>query len=127
MPVESYELKEFSKLTVQYNHHVFIKADKHYYSVPFQLTGKKVLVSCSYKSVEIFYNNQRVAIHQRNKTPYDYSTKNEHRPKNHQYITKWSPAKFINWAKSISPDVETVIKNARVFMTHITDITTMAL
>jgi len=111
LPVESYELKEFSKLTVQYNHHVFIKADKHYYSVPFQLTGKKVLVSCSYKSVEIFYNNQRVAIHQRNKTPYDYSTKNEHRPKNHQYITKWSPAKFINWAKSISPDVETVIKN----------------
>ncbi|MFW6225044.1 MAG: Mu transposase domain-containing protein, partial [Bacteroidota bacterium] len=55
MPVESYELKEFSKLTVQYNHHVFIKADKHYYSVPFQLTGKKVLVSCSYKSVEFFY------------------------------------------------------------------------
>jgi len=111
LPVESYELKEFSKLTVQYNHHVFIKADKHYYSVPFQLTGKKVLVSCSYRSVEIFYNNQRVAIHQRSKTPYNYSTKDEHRPKNHQYITKWSPARFINWAKSISPEVEIVIKN----------------
>jgi len=111
LPVEAYELKEFSKMKVQYNHHVFLKADKHYYSVPFQLTGKKVLVSYSARSVEIFYNNQRVAIHKRSKIPYHYSTKDEHRPKNHQYITKWSPARFIDWAKSISPEVEQVIKN----------------
>lgn len=111
LPVESYEFKEFCQLKVQYNHHVFLKADKHYYSVPFQLTGKKVMVSYSYRNVEIFYNNERVAIHQRSKAAYQYSTKNEHRPKNHQYTAKWSPARFISWGGSISPEVEKIIKH----------------
>ena len=110
LPVEHYEFKEFTKRKVQYNHHVYLKADKHYYSVPFQLTGKKVLVSYSTRNVEIFYDNKRVAFHLRDRRPYEYSTKDEHRPKNHQYVTKWNPARFMSWARSLSPEVEKVIE-----------------
>jgi transposase len=110
LPVETYEFKEFFKSKVQYNHHVYLKADKHYYSVPFQLTGKTVFISCSSSCIEIFYNNQRMATHHRNRKLYGYTTKEEHRPQNHQFVTKWKPEKFINWAKNISPEVEKVIK-----------------
>jgi len=110
LPVEHYEFKEFTKRKVQYNHHVYLKADKHYYSVPFQLTGKKVLVSYSARKVEIFYDNKRVAFHIRQRRPYAYSTKDEHRPKNHQHVTKWNPERFMSWARRLSPKVEKVIE-----------------
>lgn len=110
LPVQTYDLKEFARAKVIYNHHVFLKEDKHYYSVPFQLTGKKILMCYSSRIVEIYYDNKRVAIHKRNQTPYGYSTKDEHRPPNHQYLTKWNPQRFIGWAKSLSPEVEMAIK-----------------
>lgn len=109
LPRDKYEFKDFERRKVQYNHHVYLKADKHYYSVPFQLTGKMVLISYSSRSVEIFYNNKRVALHQRNRKQYAYSTKDEHRPADHQHITKWTPRRFIEWASSISPKIKTVI------------------
>lgn len=89
---------------------MYLKADKHYYSVPFQLTGKMVMVGYSSSFVEIFYDNKRVASHQRTSKPYGYTTKEEHRPKHHQFVANWNPDKFINWAKSIAPEVEAVIK-----------------
>ena len=109
MPMESYEVKEFVIEKVWYNHHVFFKPDKHYYSVPFQLTGKKVLVSYSERTIEFYYDNQRVAIHARDRRPYKYSTKDEHRPQNHQQMTKWNPERIISWAKKIAPEVEDII------------------
>lgn len=109
LPVDYYELKTFNESKVQYNHHVYLKEDKHYYSVPFQLTGKRVLIIYTTRTVEIYFNNNRVATHQRNRHPYGYTTKNEHRPQNHQYVSEWNPQRFINWGRKISPEVEQVI------------------
>jgi len=109
LPADSYELKTFTESKVQYNHHVYLKEDKHYYSVPFQLTGKRVRIIYTSRNVEIYFNNSRVATHQRNRYPYGYTTKNEHRPQNHQYISDWTPQRFIKWGRKISPEVEKVI------------------
>ena len=111
LPQSPYEFKEFVIEKVQYNHHVFLKADKHYYSAPFRLTGKKVLMSYSSRMVEMYYNNERVAIHQRDRRPYEYTTNDEHRPPEHQHVTKWTPKRFISWAHNISAEMETVIKS----------------
>jgi len=109
LPADDYELKTFNESKVQYNHHVFLKEDKHYYSVPFQLTGKRVRIIYTTRTVEIYFNNSRVATHQRNRHPYGYTTKNEHRPQNHQYVSEWNPQRFIKWGRKISPEVEQVI------------------
>lgn len=109
LPPESYELKTFNQCRVQYNHHIYLKQDKHYYSVPFPLTGKKVLVSYTSRNVEIYFSNKRVATHLRNRRAYGYSTQNEHRPQNHQYISEWTPGRFIRWGRSIAPEVEQVV------------------
>jgi transposase len=109
MPVDYYELKAFKECRVQYNHHIFLKDDKHYYSAPFQLTGKYVLVVYSARTVEVFFNNKRVATHMRDRQPYGYTTKEEHRPPTHKYVSEWSPQRFIKWGRKISPEVEQVI------------------
>lgn len=109
LPVESYELKTFNLCKVQYNHHVYLKEDKHYYSVPFVLTGKQVMITYTNRDIEVYFNNKRVASHLRNRHPYGYSTTNEHRPKNHQYVSDWSPERFIKWARKIGTEAEQVI------------------
>jgi len=109
LPIENYELKSFNEYKVQYNHHIYFKEDKHYYSVPFQLTGKRVMTISSNRTVEIYFNNERVAVHQRNRIQYGYTTKTEHRPQTHQYISDWSPQRFIKWARELSPEVEDVV------------------
>ena len=109
LPLELYELKTFSQNKVQYNHHIYLKEDKHYYSVPFQLTGKMLRVIYTIRNVEIYFNNTRVAIHQRNFRAYQYTTKNEHRPPNHQYVSDWTPERFTKWAGDISPEVAEVV------------------
>ena len=109
VPVSYYELKDFKECRVQYNHHIFLKDDKHYYSAPFQLTGKYVLVVYTARTVEVFFNNKRVASHMRDRQPYGYTTKAEHRPPTHKYVSEWSPQRFIKWGRKISPEVEQVI------------------
>lgn len=109
LPQDSYELKTFVSSRVQYNHHIYLKEDKHYYSVPFLLTGKIVRLIYSLRTVEIYHNNTRVAIHKRNMKAYQYSTKNEHRPANHKFIAEWTLERFQRWAHSIAPEVEEVV------------------
>lgn len=109
LPVETYELKSFCECKVQYNHHVYLREDFHYYSVPFHLTGKVVRIAYTNRLVEIYYNNQRVAVHQRNRHKYGYTTKDEHRPQEHRYMLEWSPERFIKWAGKISPETQQVI------------------
>ncbi|MBZ9731677.1 IS21 family transposase [Salegentibacter sp. JZCK2] len=109
LPTTCYELKHFSQLKVQYNHHIYLKADKHYYSIPFKYTGKKVKVIYTLSNVEAYYNNERIALHQRNRKPYGYTTKNEHRPAHHQFQAEWTSERFISWGRSIGPEVEQLI------------------
>ena len=107
---ESYELKTFGRHKVQYNHHIYLKEDRHYYSVPFQYTGKQVMVSHTSRMVEIYHDNTRIALHKRNPDMYKYTTNNDHRPRNHKFIAERSPDRFIDWARGISPEVEQVVE-----------------
>jgi len=110
LPVAFYDMRHFAIATVQYNHHVYLKEDRHYYSAPFQLTGKKVQLSYNSRIVEIIYNNIRVATHQRNTHQYRYTTDSGHRPAQHQFVSDWNADRFIRWAAKISPETEEFIR-----------------
>lgn len=111
LPAATYDIKEFAFVKVQYNHHIYLKSDKHYYSVPFQLTGKTVSLCYSSRVIEIIFNNKRVAIHNRSYKAYGYTTNEKHRPETHQFIAKWNAPRFIKWAASVSPAAENVIRS----------------
>jgi hypothetical protein len=111
LPVSFYDLRSFAIVKVQYNHHIYLREDQHYYSVPFQLTGKKVQISYNSRVVEVSYNNIRVAIHQRNPHRYGYTIDGAHRPSQHKFVAEWDADRFIRWAAKVSPETESFIKS----------------
>jgi transposase len=110
LPKERYAIKKCKELTVQFNYHVELREDWHYYSVPWQLKGKRVRVIYDERNVAIYYDNIRIVQHRRSYIPNDYSTLHTHMPPNHEYYATWSSDRFIRWARSIGDNVEEVIK-----------------
>ena len=109
LPELRYELKKTLFITVMRNGHVCLHPDKHYYSVPYKFIGKKVKLLYSRRSVEIFYNYERIAIHKRLKSPYNYTTDKEHLASSHRFVSEWTPERFLNWAENIHEDVRLYI------------------
>ena len=87
------------------NGHVLLSQDKNYYSVPYQYLKKKVKLLYTSSAVEIFHKYNRIAIHRRNYKPYVYTTNAEHLASTHQFVSDWSPSRFIDWATEIDPVV----------------------
>ncbi|WP_289011860.1 MULTISPECIES: IS21 family transposase [Bacteroidota] len=109
LPMLRYEFKKQSHATVMKNGHVNLGIDKHYYSVPYRFIGKKVKLLFSGAVVEIYYRYERIALHKRVKSPYNYSTEKEHLASTHRFLTEWTPDKFVEWASSIHDDVRLYI------------------
>jgi transposase len=115
---ERYELKDYAVSTVYKNCHIWLKEDEHYYSVPFKYIGKKVKVIYSNRMVEIYIKHERIAVHKRDINPYRYSTIKDHMPSAHQFVSDWSPEKFIKWASGIGEDVEKYIRKVLAEKQH---------
>ena len=109
LPPLRYELKKEIFVTVMKNGHVSLNADKHYYSVPYRFIGKKVKLMYSRSVVEIFYHYERIAIHKRLKSPYNYTTDKEHLASAHRFVSDWTPERFLSWGASIHEDVQLYI------------------
>ena len=109
LPSDRYEIKSFSESTVMQNGHVQIRADQHYYSVPYRFIGRKVKVIYTASQVSIFYNRERIAYHHRSTIKYKYTTVKDHLASTHQFVSEWNPDMFINWAAAIAPVVKDYI------------------
>ncbi|MFM8453689.1 MAG: IS21 family transposase [Gammaproteobacteria bacterium] len=105
LPPLRYELKQQCYGTVMKNGHVCLGADKHYYSVPYRFIGKKVTIRYSTTQVEVHYKHDQIALHQRTRSSYHYTTEKEHMASTHRFVSEWTPEKFIHWAQSIHPVV----------------------
>jgi transposase len=114
LPIMPYEFKRQQHATISVNGHVCLKEDKHYYSLPYQCIGKKVKLLYTSSKVEIFYNYTSIAIYQRDRKHYGYTTNVEHLASTHKYITEWNPERFIKWA-------ETIDESVKAFVIHLMD------
>jgi transposase len=118
LPVETYQYQEYRRLKVQCNYHVYLSTDKHYYSVPYSYLGKHVELFYTPTSVEIFHNNQRIALHRRNQHTYGYTTVHEHLPPQHRYKDNWNSEKLLSWGESIGRHVRDVVDTILSRKTH---------
>ncbi|MBA3665821.1 MAG: IS21 family transposase [Bacteroidetes bacterium] len=109
LPTLRYEFKKQLYATVATHGHVALTADKHYYSVPYRFIGKKVKVMYTRYNVEVFYNYERIALHKRLKTAYNYTTDKEHLDPKHRFVSELSPEKFMTLAEDIHKDVKLYI------------------
>jgi transposase len=110
LPVNLYETKSFCKATIQFNYHVLLNEDKHYYSVPYEYRRKhdKIKAELFYtqNNVEIYFKNERIAVHKRVKSKNGYTTKPEHMPEKHRSYLEWNPERLCKWAYTIGENVK---------------------
>lgn len=96
--------KKSVAVTVQRNYHIQLREDHHYYSAPYRFAGKKVKVLYDSKTVEIYLEHQRIAVHSRTSFGSSYHTIPDHMPSNHQYainVKGWTKADLLAQASSI--------------------------
>jgi len=95
LPSTRYEYAEWLKARVNLDYHV--RADDHYYSVPYRLVKEEVHIRLTATVVEIFHQGLRVASHPRADTKHHHSTQKEHMPEGHRAHAEWTPDRVIRW------------------------------
>lgn len=115
LPTSKYEFKNFCKAKVQMNYHVYLREDKHYYSVPHRFRRLETVINYTQSIVEVYCKNERIAIHRREKSHGKYTTKPEHMPSHHKVFSDWSPQRIIDWGTKIGTSV---VRLAQTILNH---------
>ncbi len=80
------------------------------YSVPYEYIKRKVDVRVTDKTIEIFYNHNRIASHRRlYGRKGQYSTVTEHMPESHQQYLEWNGDRFRKWVERIGSSAYQVV------------------
>lgn len=107
LPSTEFCLTKSTRATVQQNYHVLLGEDTHYYSVPYKYIGQKVDIVYTREEVDIYIGVKRIAFHKRDSKKREFTTMDNHRPKNHLlYLASinLSPKDFIDKAALIGPN-----------------------
>lgn len=94
LPQANYEMKDYRRAKVQKMGYVYFSPDKHYYSVPYRYIGKHTQIHYTNSFVEVYFKNDRIALHERNKSKGIYTTTKSHLCSTHQDYLDWSPEYF---------------------------------
>lgn len=108
LPDMPYVHKESKICKVNIDYHV--ELEKCFYSVPYQLARREVLVLYTKTSIEIYCENRRVALHPRQYGIGSYHTISEHMSSAHRAYAEWSPSRLINWGKSFGEHTGALIE-----------------
>ena len=110
LPAAPFEMASWKIATVQYHYHISV--EKQNYSVPYEYIKQKVDVRITSRTVEVFFDGNRIASHPRlHGRPNQYSTNESHMPPEHQEYLQWNGERFIRWAKQIGESTESVVRH----------------
>lgn len=88
LPSAPFQVKKGKQVTVQSNYAIQLTDNMHYYTVPYRYVGYKVWVSYDGRTVEVFYQNERIAFHVRSSNEPKFNRIHEHMPPNHQHMVE---------------------------------------
>jgi transposase len=108
LPATPYEFALWKKAKIGIDYHV--EYDGVFYSVPCHLYPADVMVRAAEKTVEIYCNGNRVALHPRSRHLGGHFTIKEHMPADHRFYGEWSPERFIRWAEKIGPETAKIVQ-----------------
>jgi transposase len=108
LPGEPYQMRFYADVTVQQNGFVLLGRDKHYYSVPYTLIGKKAKLIYTRSLVKIFVDGRAVAVHPR-VCGFGYTKVDAHLASNARAITSRSPEYYRARAERVSPGLGRLI------------------
>jgi transposase len=110
LPSEPYECAEWIERTVNADYHV--EVDRHWYSVPYQLTQEPLWARATATTVEFLHKNVRVASHalqRRSRVPYKHTTDPAHMPAAHQRHANAADS-VLTWAVTAGPMTLAMVK-----------------
>ena len=110
LPATNFEKKYSVEQQVGQNNYIYLRQDKHYYSVSYIYIGVKVHVIYTRSLVKIYHKNELIATHQR-VIGHGYSTIKEHLCSSHQHYNKRSPDYYIAKANEKSASLCKIITN----------------
>jgi transposase len=116
LPPTPYQFALWRRVTVNIDYHV--DAERHYYSVPYQLVGQKVDVRLAATTVEIFYSSKRVASHVRSFVRFGHTTDPAHMPESHRRHAQWTPSRIVAWAKKTGPNAAQLVEEILASRPH---------
>lgn len=106
LPSTAYVYQTIKKARVPLDYHV--QYEGHYYSVPYQLLKKEVMIYASDALLRVFHQGKQVAAHPRSHQQGQQTTDNQHMAKAHRKHHTWSPDRLLAWAVQIGPCTQTV-------------------
>lgn len=104
LPVDNYVFAVFDRKLVPSDYH--LKIGSSYYSVPYRYVRKIVDVKEGNNLIEVFYKNDRIALHQKGD---GIITEQNHMPKNHKKFL--NPCLDLDTTPSIKNFIERLTKN----------------
>jgi len=104
LPDAPYELAEWRGSKVGPDYHV--EVDRHYYSVPYTLVGRRLEVRLTARVVEFFLHDRRVGSHARRLDPGRHTTLDEHMPPAHRAYLEWTPERIRRWVGRCGPEAQ---------------------
>ena len=107
LPDSDYEFHYFKKAKVHPDCH--IQHNRIYYSVPWRYVGKEVEVKYNSKTVQVFYNLERIAIHSVMRGHGHYCTNKDHYPEDKIVEINYHLTLAKAQAKKIGPNMELLI------------------
>jgi len=116
LPPTRYEFATWRLAKVNIDYHV--EVERHYYSVPYQLTGQVVEVRLTSTTVEVFAKHQRVASHLRSYSRGRHVTESAHMPDSHRRYLEWTPGRIIAWAQKNGPATAAFIEGLMASRPH---------
>jgi len=109
LPSQAFEIKYYKRLKVQKMGYIYLSTDRHYYSVPYQYIGQRVEVEYTQKTVEIYLQGKRIALHLRSFEQGRYSTIKEHLSSANKAYSQWSLDYFVKKGRRIGPNTQQYI------------------
>lgn len=101
LPAEPYAYRTRKTATVHIDYHVELAG--HYCSVPYHLARERVELRFDARTVEVYHEGQRVALHVRSNARGRASTEEAHMPAAHRAMAAWTPARIEAWAARTGP------------------------
>jgi transposase len=86
--------------------HVELKEDNHTYSVPHRYAGKHIQLLYTAFSVEMRYENERIAFHKRDRERGGITSREEHLHRAQLWYRSLTASNAIRWAREDGPYVE---------------------
>ncbi len=109
LPASPYEMAVWSTAKIQPDY--LITVEKNKYSVPFEFIGHEVDIRSTSKTIEVFFQNNRIASHVRRYEIGDPEIVPAHMPENHRKYLTWNQDTFLEWAEAVGKSTLIVMKS----------------